>query len=113
MRVYIPANLVSPVYVPDATETTLIFGVELMSGNASFNEYNACFTGKIAAGNSNALSIDLITNTEQICYEAVIALEQEFLAILQTANIFNISGKSLMVTAEQGQLTFFCPVITP
>ena len=110
MQVTVNASLVGTSWyllntIP-GTSISLDFGNGTLSGFAGCNSYNASYTTTLAAGNTNSISVGPITSTGALCAEDVMNQEQAYLAALQTASSYTITGTGLTLTTASGPLNF-------
>ena len=98
--------------IPGAS-ISIEFGNGSLSGFAGCNSYNAGYTSTRAAGNTNQISVGPITSTGALCSEEIMTQEQSYLAALQTASSYTISGSSLTLTTASGSLVYGAAVATP
>ncbi len=93
---------------------SLTFANGTLSGHAGCNTYNAGYTSTLAAGNSNAITIDPITATGMVCTPELASQELAYLGALQTASVYTINGAMLTLTTANGPLIYNAtPVPTP
>jgi heat shock protein HslJ len=97
----------------EGTSITLTFGNGTLSGFAGCNNYNASFSSTRAAGSTNSISVGPIASTEKLCPEEIMTQEQGYLASLQTASSYTISGATLTLATAEGPLLFGAAVATP
>jgi heat shock protein HslJ len=95
------------------TLITIQFGNGTLSGNGGCNTYNAGYSSTKAAGSSNSISVGPITSTQMACPDEIMAQEQSYLASLQTASAYSISGATLTLTTALGPLIYGAPVAVP
>ena len=95
------------------TSISLVFANGSLSGFAGCNSYNATYSSTRAAGSSNSINVGPITSTQQLCSEEIMAQEQAYLANLQTAGSYTISGTTLTLDTAGGPLIFGAAVATP
>lgn len=81
-------------------EATATFGEALVSGNASCNRYTGAYTS-----DGGALTISQTVSTMMACLPDISAQEQQFLASLQLAASYTITGDQLMVANADGVTT--------
>ena len=91
------------------TTITLEFGNGTLSGNSGCNTYNAGYSSTKAAGSSNSISVGPITSTQMACPDEVMAQEQTYLANLQSAGAYTISGSTLTLNTAGGPLVYGAP----
>jgi heat shock protein HslJ len=94
------------------TTISLQFANGTLGGFAGCNTYNAGYTTTLAEGPTNSISVGPITSTQSLCDETIMTQEQAYLASLQTASQYTISGTSLTLTTTSGPLTFAAAVAT-
>lgn len=94
------------------TSVSLVFANGTVSGFAGCNTYNATYITTMMAGPSNTISIGPITATQQLCSEEIMSQEQAFLAELETASAYTISGDKLTLTTASGPLNFGAALAT-
>jgi heat shock protein HslJ len=94
------------------TSISLQFANGNLSGFAGCNSYNAGYTTTLAAGPTNSISVGPIGSTQAFCDEPIMEQEQAYLANLQSASQYTISGDSLTLTTAGGPLTFGAAVAT-
>lgn len=90
----------------EGTTISLIFSGDSLFGFAGCNSFNATYRSTRAAGPSNNISIGAISSTMAMCDEPIMNQEQTFLANLESASQYNISGSTLTLTTGGGPLTF-------
>ena len=95
------------------TTITLQFANGTLSGNAGCNTYNAGYTSTKAAGSSNNIAVGPITSTQMVCPDEIMAQEQTYLANLQSAVAYTISGSTLTLNTAGGPLVYAAPVAVP
>ncbi len=95
------------------TSITLEVGNGTLSGFAGCNTYNASYSSTRAAGGSNSISVGPIISSSAACPEEIMAQEQAYLANLQSASAYTISGSTLTLTTAGGPLVYSALVATP
>jgi heat shock protein HslJ len=95
------------------THISLEFANGALTGFAGCNSYNADYTSTRAGGPSNEIQIGPIVNTGQSCSEEIMQQEQAYLATLQTANRYTISGSMLTLETPSGPLLYSAAVAVP
>lgn len=95
------------------TSITLEFGNGALNGFAGCNSYSATYSSTMMAGPSNNITVGPIVAGGALCSEEIMQQEQAFLAALQSASAYAISGDTLTLTTESGPLSFFAAVATP
>jgi heat shock protein HslJ len=85
-----------------------------IQGFGGCNQYNAKYTVTPVDELSGSISIGPISNSNRACTEELLAQEQTYLASLQTATSYLISGNSLTLgLADGSQLVYYAAVATP
>jgi heat shock protein HslJ len=77
------------------------FSVEGLGGRAGCNSYSANFQY-----NNFTLTISPIISTLMACEESIMQVETAYLNALQTATRYEVSGETLRIFYEGGELTF-------
>jgi len=95
------------------TSISLVFANGGLSGFAGCNNYNATYTTTLAEGPTNSITIGPISSSQQACTPELMAQEQGYLASLQDASQYTISGSTLTLTTPTGPLTYYAAVATP
>ena len=95
------------------TSVSLEFGNGSLSGFAGCNSYNAGYTSTRAAGNTNNISVGLLTASSALCSEEIMAQEEAYLASLQTASSYTINGSMLTLTTASGPLVYNAVTAVP
>ena len=95
------------------TSISLVFANGSLSGFGGCNTYNATYTTTLAEGPTNSISVGPITSSQQFCTPELMDQEQGYLASLQDASQYTISGSTLTVTTPTGPLTFSAAVAVP
>jgi heat shock protein HslJ len=96
------------------TSIDILFRNGNIKGFGGCNQYNAKYTASSADGLSGTISIGPISNSSRACSEEILAQEQTYLANLQSAASFTISGDSLTLTLADGtQLVYYAAVVVP
>jgi heat shock protein HslJ len=95
------------------TSISLVFANGNLSGFAGCNSYNAGYTTTLAAGPTNSIQVGPISSTQQACTPEILAQEQTYLANLQSASQYTISGTTLTLTTDDDTMTFGAAVATP
>ena len=117
MAIVINANLVGTHWVLSdtipGTAISLEFANDALSGFAGCNSYNAGYTSTRAAGDSNNISVSPIAASGALCSEEIMTQEQSYLANLQSASGYTITGSTLVLMTASGPLTFNAAVATP
>ena len=98
--------------VAEGTSISLVFSGDSISGFSGCNNYNATYSSTRAGGSSNSISVGPISSGQAMCDEAVMNQEQAYLANLESANGYNISGNTLTLNTGGGSLTFGAPQAT-
>ena len=94
------------------TSISLQFANGTLSGFAGCNSYSAGYTTTLAEGPTNSISVGPITSGQALCDENIMNQEQAYLASLQTASQYTISGTTLTLTSASGPLIFGAAVAT-
>ena len=92
--------------VGEGTSISLVFGGDSLSGFSGCNNYNATYRSTRAGGSSNNISVGPISSGQAMCDETIMNEEQAYLANLESANGYNISGNTLTLNTGGGSLTF-------
>jgi heat shock protein HslJ len=95
------------------THISVDFANGVLSGFAGCNTYNASYTSTRAGGPSNEIQVGPMANTGQICSEEIMQQEQAYLASLQTANRYTISGSMLTLETPSGPLLYSAALAVP
>jgi len=97
------------------TSIDILFRNGNIKGFGGCNQYNAKYTATPSAdGLSGTVSVGPISNSNRACSEEIMAQEQTYLANLQSAVSFAISGNSLTLTLADGsQLIYYAAVAVP
>jgi heat shock protein HslJ len=110
MTVVVNASLQGTVWSLDSaapgTAVTLQFGNGAVTGSAGCNTYNGKYTTTMMAGPTNNINIGPVSTTQLICSEDIMAQETAFLAQLQTATSYTISGTMLTLDTPEGPMVF-------
>lgn len=88
------------------TAITIQFANGTLSGSAGCNSYSAGYTTTMMAGPANTISVGPINSTQALCPEDIMAQETAYLAQLQTAGPYTISGTMLTLQTEAGALVY-------
>ena len=118
MAILINANLEGTDWILDGasaggTSISLVFRNGTLSGFSGCNSYSADYVATLAAGPTNSIQIGPIAGGMALCDEPIMNQEQAYLANLQTASNYTISGNSLTLTTAGESLTFFGATATP
>ena len=96
------------------TSIDILFRNGNIKGFGGCNQYNAKYTATSADGLSGTISVGPISNSNRACTEEILAQEATYLANLQLAASFAISGNSLTLTLADGtQLVYYAAVAVP
>jgi heat shock protein HslJ len=96
------------------TSIDVLFRNGNIKGFGGCNQYNAKYTATSVDGLSGTISIGPISNSSKACTEEILAQEQTYLANLQSAASFTISGNSLTLTLADGsELVYYAAVAVP
>ena len=96
------------------TSIEILFRNGNIQGFGGCNQYNAKYTATPTQGLSGNISIGPISNSSRACTEEILAQEQTYLANLQSATAFTISGNRLTLTLADGsQLVYYAAVAMP
>lgn len=99
--------LVGSSWISDNERFTLSFSGSSLSGNAGCNDYSAGYTADTAAGKTNNISIDPITQAGKECGDDVMDREKAFLSSLENASSYIINLNQMTITTSEGSLNFY------
>jgi len=85
---------------------TALFDNGLVAGSAGCNSYQGAYTTSSASGRNN-IKIGPLASTMMMCDAPTMALENEFLAALQSATSYKLEDKALIIDYPGGSLIFY------
>ncbi|MGD2078395.1 MAG: META domain-containing protein, partial [Chloroflexota bacterium] len=116
MAITINANLEGTDWILSSsipgTAVSLKFANGSVGGFAGCNSYSGMYSTTLAEGPTNSISVGPLTTTSAQCSEEIMNQEQAYLASLQTASQYTISGNGLTLTTADGPLEFSASVAT-
>ena len=92
--------------VAEGTSISLVFSGDSLSGFSGCNNYNATYRSTRAGGSSNNITLGQISSGQAMCDEAIMNQEQAYIANLQSASGYTISGNTLTLNTVGGSLNF-------
>ncbi|MFN2137216.1 MAG: META domain-containing protein, partial [Candidatus Promineifilaceae bacterium] len=95
------------------TSITLEAGNGTLSGFAGCNTYNGTFSSTLMAGPTNNITVGPLRTTSMACSEEIMDQEQAYLANLESASSYTISGSTLTLTTAGGPLVFNAAIAVP
>ncbi|MGD2048050.1 MAG: META domain-containing protein [Chloroflexota bacterium] len=96
----------------EGTTISLTFAGDSLSGFAGCNTYNAGYNTSLTTDSSNSIAVGPIASGRALCEEQIMNQEQNYLANLESATSYTISGNTVNLTTEGGPLTFGAAVTT-